>query len=263
VLLTDTWSDVYVPTSGDAGKQITVAEYTSNGIGTSDPVIATGSIDVHGLPPAFVGSDEVFGPMPSAFDVPRAAQQTIRTWLPTYLRQRERLSGRPYGSLAAPRGWRVFTEDLDSDPGDQLPLCVIVAPGIADALVQGSHGNLQGRLELGISLVVSSHGGADQTGTIMLAGEYGAALRLLFSEKGSLGGVADGTSIIGERYDALASESQRTLVAASLVISVRMSGLATRFGGPTTPFPDPAPQDDPGGPVLGVVATTELELERV
>lgn len=259
----DTWSDVYSPTSSDAGKTITVSHYAENEVGAAGPTLATGVIDVTGLPPAFVGADEVFGAMPSIADVWNAAKQTIRTWLPTYLRQRERLSGRPYGSLSAPRGWRVFTEDLDSDPGDQLPLCVIVAPGVADTLIQGAHGNLQGRLELGVSIVVASHGGADQTGTILLAGEYGAALRAMFAQHGSLGGVVDGTTLLGERYDAIASESQRTLAAAQLVISVRMSGLATRFGGPTTPFPDPAPDDDPGGPVLGVVATTELELERV
>lgn len=256
----DVWISTYIPTTSDVGKTITVRESTGNNIGESSSVLSRALIDVHALPPAFVGHDEVFGPMPTLAAACVALRDTIRLWLATYLRERERRSGRAYGALPSLRGWRIFTESLDAEPGDQFPLLVIVAPGIPDAPVLGANGILRARYEMGASIIVN---GPDFDSTLALAGEYGAALRGVLAQHGSLGGVADATLILGERYDQIASESARTIMAAEVVVSVRLGGgVALRGGGPSEPSADPLPPDD-GGPILGTVATTELDLERV
>jgi hypothetical protein len=257
------WQDSYTPRASDAGKAITVDEYTRNALGDSAAARQDGRALITGLPPSSYGHEALFGPMPSAADVWTAAQDTVRTWLGTYLRERERLSGRAYGALPNIKGWRVYTsQTLASDPGDQFPLCVIAAPGVPDPETVSNDGVITGRFELGIMIVVSSGGGADATATTRLAAEYGAALRSLLTQKGTLGGVVDSTRITGERYDQVDYESQRTLVAAELVIRVRLSGLAQYGIGPTEPLADPLPPDD-GGPTLGAVATTFLDIERV
>lgn len=196
--------------------------------------------------------------MTSLADVWEALAGTIRTWLPTYLRERERLTGRPYASLPAIRGWRIFAQELDAFPADQLPLCVIVSGGLADTPTNIS-GTLAGRVEAAIAIVVTSRSVSE---TLTLAADYGAALRTCLAQHRSLGGVVAGLRVLDERYDSLDATDQRTLAAAELVVSVRVDDLATPDAGPSLPFPEPAPTPDPGGPVLGTVATTDLDVER-
>jgi hypothetical protein len=259
---TEVWSDTYTLTQADVGHVITAQQQVRNPVGESQPSIAAGQVRalLRSIPPAFVDHTAVFGPMIALSDVWTALRTTIETWLPTFLRERERLSQRAYGALQGPRGWRIYTDTLDALTGDQFPLCVIVAPGLPDAPQPNGDGTYRGTLEMGVSIIVQ---GRDVTETIDNAAQYGAALRSLLTKHGSLGGISSGTSIIGERYDELPSEDQRTVCAAEIVISVRVDGINRLYGGPAVPAAEPPPQPDPGAPTLGTVATTVLELERV
>lgn len=209
------------------------------------------------VPPIY-GHDAVFGPMPSLGDVWQALVDTTRTWLPTYLRERERLSGRPYASLPSIRGWRVFAEDLDAYPGDQLPLAVVVAPGLAE-VSQPRSGIVQAFVDLSLVVVVSSVTTWD---TIALAADYGAAARLMLMQHASLGGVVQHLAVTGETYDGTDSADQRTIGQVRLTALARIDAFADATAGPTEPFPDPTPPDDPGGPVLGYVETTDLQVVK-
>jgi hypothetical protein len=259
--VTDTWTDSYVTESGDVGHVLTVAHQARNADGDSIASLAdsSASVELAPLPPSFADHTAVFGPMVTLTEVYGALVETMTVWLPTFLRERERLSGRVYGSLPSLRGVRVFATELDAWPADQLPLGVIVAPGFPDALLANPDGTYAATLELGVSIVVSARA-ADET--LALATEYGAALRNCLLGHRSLGGIASALHVIGERYDGLGSEDQRTIAAAEVIASVRIDTLSMGGGGPAVPFPDPPPEPDPGGPQLGLVETTGLEIQR-
>jgi hypothetical protein len=203
----------------------------------------------------------VFGPIPNLVDIWDGVVETLRTWLPTYLRERERLADRPYGSLPSIRSWRIFAQELDAFPADQLPLCVVVAPGLSETPTNGGGGRMAAELELDIAIVVASRSVAE---TLRLAGEYGAAARTVLLQHRSLGGRVSGLRILSELYNGLGAEDQRTMAAVELGVAVRIDRLANADAGPAEPFPDPAPDPnpEPGGPSLGWVETTHLDLER-
>lgn len=260
---TEVWATDYTLTAADVAASVTVDQQTRTPAGTSAPSTATGSvitIPLH-LPPSFVDHREVFGPIVTASDVWTALQDTLKLWFPTYLREQERLSGRTYAVLRRPVGWRVFTESVDSKIGDQFPLCVIVAPGIATTPTRREGSLYSAVFEMGVSVIVKAR---DVSETIDLATQYGAAMRKIIVDHGSLGGISSGTTVIGERYDEIPDESQRTIVAAELIVSIRVDQVAAGTGGPLEPEAEPPEEEtDPGGPTFGTVATTVLDLERV
>lgn len=261
--MTDTWESRYTLSAVDVNHSLTVDQQTRTPAGTGTPSTATGSVittPLH-LPPSFADHAAVFGEIVTVSDVWTALQDTLKLWFPTYLREQERVSGRAYAVLRRPVGWRVFTESLDTKIGDQFPVCVIVAPGIATPLEQRENSLYSAVFEMGVSVIVKAR---DVSETLSLAAQYGAAMRKIILDHGSLGGLASGTSVIGEDYNEIPDESQRTLAAAQLIVSIRVDNAAAGTGGPLEPEPEPAEEEaDPGGPTFGTVATTVLDLERV
>lgn len=258
----EVWTDTYTLTSDDVGHVVTADQQVRNDIAESALAAAQGEVRalLRSLPPTSVDHTFVFGPMIAHSDVWRALQATLKLWLPSYLRERERLSGRGYATLKGPRGWRVYTEALGNLEGDQFPLCVIVAPGVADPPVQREAGLYTAKFEMGVSILVKAR---DVSESIDLAAQYGAAVRKVLLDHGSLGGLASGTTIIGARDDEIPTEDERTLAAAETIVSIRVDQYARGGGGPRDPEPEPDDDIDPGAPTLGTVATTFLDLERV
>jgi hypothetical protein len=70
------------------------------------------------------------GPIVSGHDVEQATLAVLRRWMPTYLAEAERQTGRVVGSLPVIRGWTVATT-FDKWPEDQLPAIVLISPGLA------------------------------------------------------------------------------------------------------------------------------------
>lgn len=261
--MTDTWESKYTLAASDVNHSLTVDQQTRTPAGAGPPATATGSVittPLH-LPPSFADHTAVFGEIVTVSDVWNALQDTMKLWFPTYLREQERLSGRSYAVLRRPVGWRVFTESLDTKIGDQFPVCVIVAPGIATPLTGRENSLYSAVFEMGVSVIVKAR---DVSETLSLAAQYGAAMRKIILDHGSLGGLASGTTILGEDYNEIPDESQRTLAAAQLIVSIRVDNAAAGTGGPLEPEEEPPEEDsDPGGPTFGTVATTVLDLERV
>ena len=183
----------------------------------------------------------LFGPLVSGREVRAAVEQTVKTWVRDYLGEVARTSGRGSEDLRPFRSY-VSALDLDKFSSDQLPACVIVAPGLLTEpeLRKDAYNAVWG---VGVGVVVA---GQDRENTFELVELYTAAVRALLVHHPSLGGFAEGLDWVGERYDELSSDDIRTIGAGTVQLAVDVTGAQSRFGGNTTPTDPAGPVTDPG-----------------
>lgn len=197
----------------------------------------------------------VFGPLLTGKDVRDALESTIKTWVRDYVGEVARLSGRSSEDLKPFRSY-VSSLDLDKFQSDQLPCCVIVAPGL---LTQPElrRGAYNARWGVAVGVVVS---GQDRENTFDLVELYTAAVRSLLIHHPSLGGFAEGLEWIGERYDELRSEDLRTIGAGTVQLAVDVTEVQSKIGGPGAPTAAVDPVEDPGD--LHTVGSVTITTER-
>jgi len=183
---------------------------------------------------------EVFGKIVTAAHVEAAAIATLQDWLPTYLAEIERQTGRDPESLPMVRGWSTSRE-LRKWPEDQLPAAVVVSPGIIGEPRKGGE-YWNARWLLGIAVVVSAR---DQEATNSLAKLYAGAVRSALLQHPSLGGVATGIDWQTERNNEIGAEDERSLASCQVIFEVEVHEVsgAERYGlgePPADPYdPDP------------------------
>ncbi|HEU5046066.1 MAG TPA: hypothetical protein VFT75_18245 [Nocardioidaceae bacterium] len=176
-----------------------------------------------------------FGPIISGKQVEAATRATIQLWFPTYLAEAAAQSGIGRDKLQLFRSYSSKLT-LAKAAEDQMPACVIVAPG-TDGAPERHHGKITMQWAVGIGCIVS---GQDVDSTYDLARTYVAAVRALMLQQSSLGGFADAVDLVSERYDDLATQQLRTLCAGVVQLSVRVSNITDTMRGPTAPNQTPA-----------------------
>lgn len=138
-----------------------------------------------------------------------AVRDTIQRVERTYLDALATADGRPAGALPSFRSY-VSAFDTDKFEEDQIPACVIVAPGLIEEPVRRGSGEYEATWSLAAAAVVS---GQDRENTFELVELYAAALRAILVNERSLGGFASGTEWLNERYDELDFDDARTIAA--------------------------------------------------
>lgn len=191
----------------------------------------------------------VFGPLPHRAMLEGAMLGTVRDWLPTYLREIERLTGRTAGSLPDARSYGAVSEsDAARWAEGQLPAIVVLSPGTDGEPVPLGGGPVGAAWSIGVGAVVAA---STPAASRDLAGAYGAALRGLISQHGSLGGVAAGADWLGERYDDIDASKDRTLAACAVEFRVHVDIAVDASAGPGAPADDP-----PDWPLAETVTVT-------
>lgn len=172
------------------------------------------------------------GRVVTGHDVEAAMEATVRLWSPDYLAEVAEQSSRARGDLAPFRSY-VHMVDLAKYNEDQIPTCVIVAPGTVDTPERHS-GDYDAPWGVGLGAVVS---GQDAENTYELVSLYVAALRALVVQHKSLGNFASDTYWVGERYDELTSDDARTIMAGVAQFNVYVEDVVKGIG-PTQPSAD-------------------------
>lgn len=175
----------------------------------------------------------IFGPVVTGQDVVEAAVATIKRWSPDYLAEIAAHSGRARGDLPAFRSY-VPMIDLNKFSEDQVPACIVIAPGTIETPVKRSK-QVQARWGLGIGCVVS---GQNDANSYELATLYVAAVRMMMLQQKSLGGFAEGVNWISERYDALPDIDMRSFTAGVLQFGVDVNNTVDPTQGPRQPSVD-------------------------
>lgn len=196
---------------------------------------------------------ETFGQIITGYDVEVAAQETLETWLETYIAEMERQQGRVVESVPLPRTINVMN-GFEKWPEDQLPCLLIVSTGLIEEPMRLGDGTYWAKWDLVIGAITSARTQAESWD---LAKLYGAAIRALILQNQTLGGFSRGCDWITERYDDLSIEDHRSLASATVAFSVEVESVV-RDAGPSTVPIDPYASPDP----LAIVSVTDVVLEN-
>jgi hypothetical protein len=160
--------------------------------------------------------------------------------MPTYLREIELQLGLADHTIPAPRTYTTRNE-FTTFPEDQMPICVVVSPGLAEEPYMEGDGTMTAWWTLGVGVLASA---STEEDTNFLSKMYAAAVRAIMLQKSSLGGVCIGIEWLDESYDDIPDESQeRTIRAAQWVGRAYIDGVVVRDAGPIGP---PDPETQPG-----------------
>lgn len=201
-----------------------------------------------------MSADNIFGPIVTGKQVRTAMRTHLQNWMYTYLAEVGREDGRPGEALPRPRSWVSALDLVDGKfTEDQMPACVIVAPGMLEEPMKKG-GLYICTWAVSVGFVVS---GQDRENTFDLSELYAAAGRAAVLQHSSLGGFATGTDWIGERYDDIPNEMQRTLAAGTVQFAVEVQGALMPGEGPDAPLVDPATDPGPRATFDEADSTTE------
>lgn len=200
-----------------------------------------------------MSAENIFGPVVTGKDVVDAAVATMKKWCPDYLAEIAEHSGRARGDLPLFRSY-VPMINLNKFNEDQVPTCVVIAPGTIDTPVKRAK-QVQVRWGLGVGCVVS---GQNDENSYELATLYVAAVRMMLLQQKSLGGFAEGVNWISERYDALPDIDSRSFTAGVIQFGVDVNNVVDPTQGPKQQSPDVTV--DPG--VWPVVQTEQLTVVK-
>lgn len=202
----------------------------------------------------------VFGTIITATYVRRAMRDTIQRWIPDYLAEIADQYDKERGALPTFRSY-ISRPVVDRFPEDQLPCCVIVAPGTLDEPDKRPDA-YDAAWALGVAAVI---GGRTVEESFELAELYAGAIRTLVVHHPSLGGVVDSTRWAGERYDEYIDPvDARTQASCTLQFNVAVNNVVDlASGGPAAPSEDVTAPPDDVGTVQAVVIETNATEELV
>jgi hypothetical protein len=194
----------------------------------------------------------VFGNILTASRIEENAIQTLVTWVPTYLREVERQLGVEIGSTPVPEHFSN-RNSFDYLPGEKYPKVVAISPGLANRPEANGGGQYRALWRLGIGTVLAAQ---DEVVANLWAKTYGAAIRKIFIDKQSLGGIATAIRWEDEEYPDLPIAVQNQLFkAAAVYFTVDCEDVATKWSGPTSPDEEPY--------AYGIVERVIIDIEKI
>ena len=161
----------------------------------------------------------------------------LREWFPTYLREIERQLGLPVGKLVQPRAYTNRNE-FETIPGDTMPLCVVMSPGLVDEPYTRERGKFTARWAVGVGVAIAAQ---TETQANHLSRIYAAAVRAIMLQHQDMNGLAIRIDWLDENYaDLPAIEAQlQQYRAAGVYFAVEVEDITDKFGGPSEPDEDP------------------------
>lgn len=206
----------------------------------------------------------VFGAVVSAHEVENHVLTTLETWIHDYLGDVERHYQLEVGrALLRPRSYRKTAGDVATLTDAQLPRLVVQSAGWAEEPYDDGEA-LTARLAISVAVLIK---GAVDDEALDRARMYAAAVTKLLLHK-LAGELVVDVRVLDHNYDPVPQQFQRTLAGCEVVISVLVPEVASTFGGPALPSPQP-PLDDPTVPsdpgdwpaVEEVIVTAHPETE--
>jgi hypothetical protein len=175
----------------------------------------------------------VHGRIVAGAEVERAAIAVLRAHVPAYLREVERQYGREPGKLQPPRGY-ILASQFEKWPEDQLPVVVVISPGLAGPPQRFGDGRVLARWGLAAGVIVSASSIERTRENALL---HVAAVRAVIAQWESLDGFTQGVEWTDESYDELPFSDTRTLFAAQALFTVTVGDVVTYGGGPGGRYP--------------------------
>lgn len=195
------------------------------------------------------------GPVVTGHDVEQAVKATLNLWASFYIGEMERLQGYPADSVQRALG-SVTASEFEKWPEDQLPVYIVICPGLSGQPERRSDGTWAASFAVGVGVVASD---LDEASTRKLAETHTAAIRLAVMQHKTLGGFATETNWRDERYDDLPFQDTRSLGSGRVTFEVSVEGVMRESGPRTLPTPPPSADPGPWPNVSEVDVNVELE----
>lgn len=204
-----------------------------------------------------MSSQDRFGPVTNLWTVAEALKSELVAWMPEYVCAYERQNNIPAGTTPAIRSYQVRHAAMFRAE-EQTPACVVWIAGVTDHS-EDPDGTVEATVQLGV-LLVASASTTDATGDVLQ--RYAAALRSLLFDRQSCGGTAQMMTLRDEDYSRIASDRDRTLVAADLSYEALGVQLAQRtyWTAEDVPRADPRAPWPPAGTVVVSDADVPYDL---
>lgn len=205
---------------------------------------------------------DIFGPIFDGSVLTRAVAVTLRDWFPTYIREIEIQRNYATGKIPPPRTY-VERWRFDSYPDEQIPIVVVVCPGMSEPPTASGDGAVGGWWVLGVGIIAAAN---TEDNSERLAKIYGAAARTILEQKSYLDDSWEfsGINILDESYQDIPDiEQSRTMRAAQVISQVRVENVHNTMGGPAHPDP-PNEEVQPGSqwPDVQSVFTDVQQIEE-
>jgi hypothetical protein len=183
---------------------------------------------------------DIFGRIIVGSQVEGAVIMTLDKWFPTYLQEMEIQLSRNRGQIKEPRSYTTRNM-YESFPEDQLPMCVVVSPGLSRPPTSEGDGWIRAVWRIGVGIVVSA---SEYRITRELGLIYASAVRGILAQQGGLGGLAAETVLVDESYDdEPIIDADRTIMSTYNLYDVQVDQIVNRFMGPQEPVD---PDEQPG-----------------
>lgn len=170
----------------------------------------------------------VYGRIITGATVERQALWVLREHTDRYLREVERQEGREPSTLQRPRAY-IPASEFSRRPEDQLPVVVVISPGLADQPRRLGEGTVTATWMLAVGVVCSASAGETRVRENMQL--YVAAMSALMLGQQSLGGLAEGVDQLDESYDDAPFDAARSLIAGQAIFQVTVPGTRLYGGG--------------------------------
>ena len=198
-------------------------------------------------PPARRDPGNVYGRILTGNDLELATIDLLRDRLPEYIAEVERQTGHDPGQRQTPRGYIVASQ-FSKWPEDQLPVVVVISPGLSGPPRRAGDGRTLARWALSAG-VVNSAAHIDKVRENTL--DYIAAIRALITQHQSLGGLATAVDWIDENYIPpfpYGRTQARSLFGAQAIFTVTVDDVVSYGKGPDGPWGPPPPPATPTDP---------------
>ena len=181
---------------------------------------------------------------------------TLKLWLPSYISEVERQTGRTAGTVARPRSYRTAVEP-DNWPEDQLPAVIVLAGGLEAEPSREGPRSYRTWFDLRVATIVSA---STEVAARSVAQLYAAAIRSAALQHPSLGSKVDALDWQGETYEAAGQDRNRTIAASVVEFRAMIASVTEGWAGPQG-----APQVDPVAPYpeQPTVLTTPVTVTKL
>ena len=178
-----------------------------------------------------------FGTIITASEVEEAIILLLKRWFPTYLREVERQTHSPVGVLVPPR---VYTNrnDFETIEGENMPLCVVVSPGLVDEPFSREAGIYIARWSIGVGIAIAAETEAKANRMVKI---YAATARAIVLQNQDIGGLAIRVDWLNENYDDLPDldNQLQQYRSAGVYFAVEVDNAINKYLGPRQPDQDP------------------------
>ncbi len=196
----------------------------------------------------------VFGPIKTGSGGEEAVITHLKNWMPAYLAEMERLTGRDAQTLPFPKSYTTTPRAPEKWIDSQLPAVLCVSTGLASAPKKEGSGSTRAIWRIGLATICSAR---NEEETHLFAKLYFAALRSAMVQHPSLGGFAEDTVWQGEDYDLTPSESRRSMASGYGLFDIEVTEVVNARMGLAEPPDDPYDVPD-----MPVVTATYLEVSK-